>query len=237
MLNLLKGSEVAAVSDSAVGCTFEHTMYPIPPNYNVFDTAGLSEGSAGTVGADKAIEQLEKLLKQLSLTGGVNLLIFVAKFGRITKTVEDNFNLFVKTICMNRVPVLLFLTNSEWEPNPRKWWEENAQEYRNHGMIFGDSVVGCAANPDKYPAPVKPMIRERRKQSLKELTNLIERHALQSAWRVVDPAAWLGSVVIAVIQILMAVSTFFFPTGSIVTVLGKLGLSSGLITSIVNMFK
>lgn len=44
IVNLLLGKPVAQVSDRAVGCTFEFSKYTAP-NYNLFDTVGLSEGS------------------------------------------------------------------------------------------------------------------------------------------------------------------------------------------------
>ena len=42
-INLLLGSDVAAVSDRAIGCTFDFQMHEAG-GYNYYDTVGLSEG-------------------------------------------------------------------------------------------------------------------------------------------------------------------------------------------------
>ncbi|OXA48986.1 immune-associated nucleotide-binding protein 3-like isoform X1 [Folsomia candida] len=103
-VNLLLGQEAAKVSDRAVGCTFKFEKYATE-NYNLFDTVGLSEGSRGTMSQTSAVKQLITLLK--SLEGGVSLLVFVMENGKITKSLDENYKLFVEAICMKKVPSLL----------------------------------------------------------------------------------------------------------------------------------
>jgi len=50
------------------------------------------------------VKQLIDLLK--SLHEGVSLLLFVMEKGRIKKTLDENYRLFVEAICMKNVPVV-----------------------------------------------------------------------------------------------------------------------------------
>jgi hypothetical protein len=52
---------------------------------------------------------LIELLK--SLEGGVSLLVFVMEKGRIKKSLDENYKLFVDAICMKKVPVALMITH------------------------------------------------------------------------------------------------------------------------------
>ena len=128
------------MSESAIGCTFKYEKYPGPASV-LYDTVGLSEGKGGTVAAVDAIRQLVSLLQ--SLSDGVSLLIFVIKKDRIKETMEKNYNLFVKDICMNEVPAILVITNCEWEKEPGTWWTQNKPHFDKYKMNFVDVFCGC----------------------------------------------------------------------------------------------
>lgn len=143
------GQNKAKVSDKAVGCTFTFQKYETP-NFNLYDTVGLSEGGSlrqsaykkyfvnfllnlaeGTVKQEFAMTQLVDLLKQLH--EGVSLLIFVIEKGRIKESLKKNYQLFVDIICMKQVPVVLAITHCEMETVPGSWWEENKKHFCAYG--------------------------------------------------------------------------------------------------------
>lgn len=151
-MNLLLGQDEAQVSDKAVGCTFNFKKYEAS-DFNLYDTVGLSEGSSsqevdknrailinvilvsqqgeGTLKQSQAIKQLLKLLK--SLEDGVSLLVFVIEKGRIKKSLEDNYKLFIDAICMKKVPVVLAITHCEMENEQGSWWKDNKEHFDKYG--------------------------------------------------------------------------------------------------------
>jgi len=154
---LLLGRQEAKVSDGAVGCTFEFKRHETD-SFVLFDTVGLSEGSKklfllqyiprhvksaiinglqtflkgkGTVTQSFAVRELIKLLK--SLENGVSLLTFVMKKGRIMKSLDENYKLFVDGICMRNVPEVLAISHCEMDKEPKQWFSENKQHLINTG--------------------------------------------------------------------------------------------------------
>lgn len=85
----------------------------------------------GTLKQSQAIRQLLKLVK--SLEEGVSLLIFVIEKGRIKKSLEDNYKLFIDGICMKKVPVVLAITHCEMENERGSWWIENKEHFDKYG--------------------------------------------------------------------------------------------------------
>ena len=85
----------------------------------------------GTLQQSSAVIQLIRLLK--SPEDGVSLLVFVMEKGRIKKSLEENYKLFVDAICMNHVPVVLVITHCEQEAKPGVWWTENKQYFDRYG--------------------------------------------------------------------------------------------------------
>jgi len=77
------------------------------------------------------VKQLIDLLK--SLHEGVSLLVFVMEKGRIKKTLDENYKLFVEAICMKNVPVVLAITHCEMETVPGQWWTENQVHFKEYG--------------------------------------------------------------------------------------------------------
>lgn len=78
-----------------------------------------------------AVTELINLLK--SLDGGVSLLIFVIEKGRIKKSLNENYKLFVEAICMKSVPVVLVITHCEMETKQGSWWQENKAHFDKYG--------------------------------------------------------------------------------------------------------
>jgi predicted GTPase len=139
---MLMGEPVAAVSNQAVGCTYESTKFRATiagKEVMLYDTAGLNEAEAGTVSPEQAIENLQSLVTELKT---VNLLVYCIRGTRFRKIVADNYNIFCKTICGSdrKVPVVLVITGLENEENMDDWWEYNKvdfdeMEFRGHACI------------------------------------------------------------------------------------------------------
>jgi hypothetical protein len=85
----------------------------------------------GTIKQSFAVKQLINLLK--SLEDGVSLLVFVMEKGRIKKSLDENYKLFVEAICMSSVPIVLLITHCEMEPKPGVWWMENKKHFDQYG--------------------------------------------------------------------------------------------------------
>lgn len=88
--------------------------------FNIFDTAGLDEGDAGTVPKQDAIIQLYKLID--SLDAGVSLLIFCMRGPRIKDAAYKNWRFFHEIVCRRQVPIVVAITGLEQEPDPMDNW-------------------------------------------------------------------------------------------------------------------
>jgi len=204
-INLLLGRPAATVSDRAIGCTFEFQKYATS-NYNLFDTVGLSEGSQGTMKQSFAVNQLINLLK--SLEGGVSLLVFVMEKGRIKKSLDENYKLFVEAICMQKVPVVLLITHCEFEERLGTWWSENKVYFDNYGMNFASVVSGCCMNAQSGPPPMRPIIQAQNEATLAKLRDAINCNMLVPGWQVKGGwKSWFSAILKTVIRILKS----FFP--------------------------
>lgn len=137
---MLDGPESAATSSSAVGETFESTVYRRRIEglwFNIFDTAGLGEGNEGTVPTQVAIGNLYKLVR--SLKGGINLLVLVFRT-QFTPTTMKNYKLFFEVLCEGNVPLILVSTGLENEVDMDVWWEENRRLFHSTGMKFREGI-------------------------------------------------------------------------------------------------
>ncbi|KAK2465739.1 hypothetical protein APHAL10511_002283 [Amanita phalloides] len=103
---MISGTEFAAVSGAALGCTFEAVPHEVELSgrkYRLWDTAGLNEGEKGNVSADRAIESLQELVYDLR-DGGV--------------------------------PIVVMVTGLENEENMEDWWTDNAEGFPHRRMSF-----------------------------------------------------------------------------------------------------
>lgn len=134
VVNLIAGIPLAEAHSGASGCTMESTSYDIllPDNQGLrhhvrlFDTVGLNEPQFGRNDYLTAIEKANALICQLQRTGGIRLLLFCFRGGRITATMQNNYRLFCNILCQNEVPVAFVITGLENEASMEGWWEKNA---------------------------------------------------------------------------------------------------------------
>ncbi|KDQ59831.1 hypothetical protein JAAARDRAFT_175394 [Jaapia argillacea MUCL 33604] len=137
VINMVAGRDVASTSSNATGCTFRTEKYSISTPHltlNLFDTAGLNEGSEGTVQSADAIKNLYKLVR--SMEDGVNLLVYVVKGPRIKESTSNNYRMFYEAFCQKKVPIVLVITGLENESNPDEWWRKNYVTFRKYKMEF-----------------------------------------------------------------------------------------------------
>ncbi|EIW86070.1 P-loop containing nucleoside triphosphate hydrolase protein, partial [Coniophora puteana RWD-64-598 SS2] len=139
LINMLSGDDnaSAAVSNQALGCTFETEPYRVTIDereYVLWDTAGLNEGSKGSVTADEACEKLVHLLQQLR--GGVHLLVYVVRGTRLRSIVKINYDIFQRVVFRGQVPIVLVATGLENEDRMENWWDENGGDLAGNGLQF-----------------------------------------------------------------------------------------------------
>jgi len=200
IVNGLVGRKVAAVSDKAVGCTFTYDVYKMGA-YNLYDTVGLSEGDHGTKSLEVALKELCNLLK--SLSEGVSLLIYVSKKGRITKSIDANYKIFVDKLCMGNVPVVLVITH--FDKHPGNWWMDNKEHFDKYGMNFATVICGCSMDPADATDVQKELIAS----TSENIREAITKYVLPAPWKVEGGAlVWFKTVVTGILGIL----SFFFPT-------------------------
>ena len=186
LLNIITGQN-NRTSSSALGCTFEATNYEIVKirdiEYQFIDTAGLNEGSSGTVPSKTALTNLINLVLQNK--AGFNLLIMVIKCGRIDAATERQYKLFANHLGCNVVPMILVVTCCEGENSLSAWSENTENQYAlaRYGMKFR-AVVGtsCAKSRNAQIELAYSTLRQNSKESvIKE----IERHSLSFPIRLV----------------------------------------------------
>jgi len=109
---MIVGGNVAKVSDSPVGCTFQSDRYEAHignDDYYIYDTVGLNEGDQGRVPHWTAIRGLYTLIRELD---SVSLLLYCIR-GRIKENTGANWTLFKDIICAGEVPVVVVETGLE----------------------------------------------------------------------------------------------------------------------------
>jgi predicted GTPase len=148
VINMVLGSDRANVGNRLLGETFKSTVYPVKLDgmtYNLYDTVGLGEHSGGTVDSAQAVRNLYRLVTDLSNSGGVNLLVFVMKRGRLTETIHKNYELFHHGFCNSKVPIVVVVTGCEdIEPTMDRWWIDNEASFTKAGMPFDGHACVCA---------------------------------------------------------------------------------------------
>ena len=152
IINLIAGEELADVSSSASGCTMEATSYDIilsdrqghGHHVRLFDTVGLNEPSLSKNDYLAAIEKASVLVNQLLRTGGIRLLVFCIRGGRITAVTQNNYHLFRNILCQNQVPVAFAITGMENEQPMEGWWNRNAALFKKSNILCTSHVCVTA---------------------------------------------------------------------------------------------
>lgn len=157
VINLIARNDIAQVSSDVNGCTMQSKRYDIPFDgieFAIFDTIGLEEPQMGVNGYLKAIAEAYELVSKLGAAGGIHLLLFCLRGGRITATTQSNYRLFCECLCDTKVPIALVFTGLEREEVMENWWMRNRKHIEDYG-IKSDGHACITAVQDDTPGDHK----------------------------------------------------------------------------------
>jgi predicted GTPase len=148
VINLMAGKEVASTSPGMQSCTMRWQEYNIEFNgetYKVFDTVGLEEPQLGVKEYLKSVENAYSLIKKLESEGGIDLLLFCMRAGRISGMLQSNYRLFHEFLCEKKVPIVLAITNLERERRMEDWWEREHANFDKYQIkVAGHACITAA---------------------------------------------------------------------------------------------
>lgn len=177
IVNMIVGKDVAKVSNSPMGCTFEAESYAThigDTTYHIYDTVGLGEGEAGRVPHWTAIQGLYTLIRQLD---GVSLLVFCIR-GRILENSRVNWVFFLNVLCGENVPIIAVVTGLEYEDNlaDEARRNETIKAFETYHMYPVDvaRVVSIWGKNNEHEVKYK--------WSQEKLRDLIEIHHKRDPW-------------------------------------------------------
>lgn len=190
-----------------MGCTLSYKKYNCN-DWTLFDIAGLSEGSQGTVDQHEAIKQLQSLLSFLG-QNEISLAIMVIGKSKITATMEQNYKLFAKKIFMEKVPVLLMVTKCEEYENMGVWCQKNKIYFELYKMTFADVICGCAkeSSSSNVMAVFLQLYKEQCSITRQALIESINRKMLPKLWVMKSEEQWMKLIMKDVLWILLACCT------------------------------
>jgi len=149
VVNLMAGKETATTSPDMQRCTMTWKEYPIAFDgfeYKVFDTIGLEEPQLGINEYLGAIYNARNLIMKLQNDGGIDLLLFCVRAGRVSATLRNNYRLFYEWLCEKKVPIVLVLTGLEREENMEDWWTRNKDTFEKFNVVVNGHACITAAN-------------------------------------------------------------------------------------------
>lgn len=203
VVTLIAGELLADVSSSASGCTMEATSYDVilpddkglNHHIRLFDTVGLNEPSLSKTDYLTAIEKANTLICQLQRTGGIRLLLFCIRGGRITAVTQSNYRLFCDILCQNEVPVAFVIAGLENEVSLEGWWNRNLALFERAGFscVSYACVTAIRGLNNRYA--------ERYYESQKTLRAMLLAHVTRggTSWQP-ERAGWLVSQIRSIIQ-------------------------------------
>ncbi|KAG2036966.1 P-loop containing nucleoside triphosphate hydrolase protein [Suillus americanus] len=149
LVNLMAGREVAYTSPDMQRATLRWNEYAINfdgNSYTVFDTIGLEEPQLGINEYLESVENAYKLIRELDKQGGIDLLLFCVRAGRVTSTLQSNYRLFNEFLCEKKVPIVLAITNLEREKKMEDWWDRNKDTFGRYQIQVAGHACITAAN-------------------------------------------------------------------------------------------
>jgi hypothetical protein len=145
----MAGETIANTSPDMQRCTMQWKEYSIHfygESYTVFDTIGLEEPKLGIKGYLESVENAYRLIKELDTRGGIDLLLFCVRAGRVTATLQSNYRLFHEFLCEKKVPIVLAITHLERERRMEDWWERNHSVFAKYKIQVAGHACVTAAN-------------------------------------------------------------------------------------------
>ncbi|KIK42926.1 hypothetical protein CY34DRAFT_82744, partial [Suillus luteus UH-Slu-Lm8-n1] len=149
LINLIAGKEVACTSPDTQRCTMHWQEYNIDfgdTSYTVFDTVGLEAPEPGMKEYLEFVDSAYQLIKRLDKQGGIDLLLFCVRAGRVTATLQNNYKLFHDFLGDNKIPIVLAITNLEREKRMEDWWDRNEGAFDSYRIKVAGHACITAAN-------------------------------------------------------------------------------------------
>ena len=173
IINLIAGENRAITSSGADPCTLDSTEYRLHTKTSclrIFDTAGLNSMSIRGEEYLDAVGKAVELIGALKRVGGVDLLLFCMRGGRILENQKSNYLLFYEFLCKKKVPVVILITNLENEEVMEDWWKKNQHFLTGNGIECKDHacITAISGKNDIH----KPKLNESRESILKILEGI-----------------------------------------------------------------
>jgi GTP-binding protein EngB required for normal cell division len=156
IINVVAQEQIAKTSNDAPGCTSEFKRYSVDisgQKFALFDTAGLNEGSAGTVPHKRAKKQLKGLLNKLmshkSPSGGIDLLVYCVQNTAAPRAILNTYNTVYSGTCRKkRVPVVVVVTGLESMSPMESWWDTHKEIFNSMDLAGHACVMTVQEYPD-----------------------------------------------------------------------------------------
>ncbi|KAH7912276.1 kinase-like domain-containing protein [Hygrophoropsis aurantiaca] len=203
LVNLILNSstDIAPTSSHTAACTLDVRDYTILLSgipFRIFDTVGLNEPA--NLGNGKAyldsIDKAYRLVTSLRAAGGIHLLLFCMRGGRITASARQNFALFWDFLCDRKVRVAMVVTHLETKVPMEAWWPENKGVVENYGIhTVAHACVTTLRPSASEPASASQEQQDKYESSRSEVYDLLLTHGTHDApYTVETSAAWTATL-------------------------------------------
>ena len=179
IINLIAGEKKAETSSKVEACTLHSTEYRLTMETSclrIFDTAGLNCKKIKEQEYLDTTKEVTELIDALKRVGGVDLLLFCMRGGRILENQESNYQLFYELLCKKKVPVAILVTHLENKTVMEDWWEINKNTLAGYGIECKAHACITAISdedvPEAAPDIYKPKLKESRESVLKILQGI-----------------------------------------------------------------
>lgn len=174
IISLFAGRRVAKTSSDTEVCTLHYEAYDVTIEnvpYRIYDTAAADNDRVDPIGFLNAIFNADKLMKELRKKGGVGLLLYCIKAGRMPTMFVTNYRLFNEFLFEKKIPVAVVVFNLEREDCMDDWYTRHKGWFERHAVkCIGHACVTAADDLD-------PTYRKKYDMSRAEVGRLIGRHA------------------------------------------------------------
>ncbi|KAG1840222.1 P-loop containing nucleoside triphosphate hydrolase protein [Suillus tomentosus] len=182
LINLMAGKKVARTSPDMQRCTMHWQEYDISfgdTSYKVYDTIGLEAPQLGIKEYLEFVENAYQLVKQLDKQGGIDLLLFCVRAGRVTATLQNNYRLFHEFLCEKKIPIVLAITNLERENRMEDWWERNKGTFDKYQIKVAGHA--CITTADRLDGRHKDLYEESR-VTIRDLIDKFTANEQKQTW-------------------------------------------------------
>jgi hypothetical protein len=192
LINLIAEKKVCETSSGALGCTLEYKRHLLDvgdQRFAIWDTAGLDEGTQGSVPAEKAEAYLKQLLHELAKNNGVDLLVYCVRGTRVRSALLTNYHIFYSAICRKKVPIVIVITGLEnQEDDMETWWYNNELQFSSLNMQFDSHACVTTLESSMENA----ILKERREASKAAVIKMITSTCRTQHWKPAE-RSWVES--------------------------------------------